>query len=282
MILCAGEALIDMLPEGGRWRPVPGGAALNTALWAAHLGAEVGYAGPLSTDPFGQDLRATLCGAGVDLSAAPETERPTTLAFVHLEGGDARYSFYDTGAAGRDWDRSDLPAVKADIGLFGGISLTHGRSAAALEALQAEMPLSMLDLNIRPALIGAPEAYRARLQRMMARAAIVKISDEDADWFGPLPQTSALLCRTHGAAGAEVLWPGGRLVVPAPSARVVDTIGAGDAFNAHLLAGLQSAGLLLQDRLRSLSEGELAPILRAAVAGASRSTESPGAGPEAD
>lgn len=282
MILCAGEALIDMLPEGECWRPVPGGAALNTALWAAHLGAEVGYAGPLSTDPFGQRLRATLRAAGVDLSAAPETVRPTTLAFVHLEGGEARYSFYDTGAAGRDWDRGDVPAVEAEIGLFGGISLTHGRSAEALEALQAEVPLSMLDLNIRPALIPEPEAYRARLRRMMARAAIVKISDEDVDWFGALPQTSALLCRTHGAAGAELLWPGGRLALPAPSARVIDTIGAGDAFNAYLLTGLQKAGLLRQDRLRSLREEALAPILRAAVIGASRSTESAGAGPTSE
>src|SRR5690606_27308734 len=82
VILCCGEALIDMLPAGDGFRPSPGGAVYNTALALGRLGVATGFLWPLSRDPFGAMLRAPLAEAGVDLTLAPDSPRPTPLAFV--------------------------------------------------------------------------------------------------------------------------------------------------------------------------------------------------------
>ena len=88
MILCCGEALIDMIPQAdGALMPHPGGAALNTAIALARLDTEVGLLAGLSRDPMGQLLRDALAAEGVDLSLAVMDERPTTLAIVSMRDG---------------------------------------------------------------------------------------------------------------------------------------------------------------------------------------------------
>ncbi len=101
MILCSGESLIDMVPEGASYRPLPGGAVYNTAIALGRMGADTGYLWPISRDSFGQTLLGPLSEAHVDTSLCPRSDRLTTLAFVTLTGGEARYSFYDEGSAGR-------------------------------------------------------------------------------------------------------------------------------------------------------------------------------------
>ena len=119
MIICCGEALIDMLPrqaEGGgaAFLPTPGGAVFNTAIALGRLGAPVGFFTGLSTDLFGTMLQAALAAAGVDFSTAVVRDRPTTLAFVTLEDGQARYAFYDENTAGRMLTAGDLPDLAGD------------------------------------------------------------------------------------------------------------------------------------------------------------------------
>ena len=89
MILCCGESLIDMVPEGASYRPLPGGAVYNTAIALGRMGADTGYLWPISRDSFGQTLLAPLAEAHVDTSLCPRSDRLTTLAFVTLTGGEA-------------------------------------------------------------------------------------------------------------------------------------------------------------------------------------------------
>ena len=111
MILCCGEALIDMVPEGGLFRPLPGGSVYNTAVGLGRLGARTGFLWPISRDPFGAMLLGPLEEAGVATDLCPRVDRPTTLAFVTLTDGEARYDFYDEGTAGRMFSPEDLPAL---------------------------------------------------------------------------------------------------------------------------------------------------------------------------
>lgn len=282
MILCAGEALIDMLPrdlsEGGTgFAPHAGGSVFNTAIALGRLGAPVQFFSGLSSDLFGDILRRELAASGVDSSPAAISDRPTTLAFVTLTDGHASYAFYDENTAGRMISASDLPAsIEADALFFGGISLVVEPCATAYEALmQREAParVTMIDPNIRPGFITDEPAYRRRLTAMLGMADIIKTSDEDLDWITGNTDAAALLARTgaravlltKGDAGVSIVTAAGTLEVPAEKAQVVDTVGAGDTFSAGFLAHLQSQGLLTKD---TLAQAPLAALGDAAGFGA--------------
>src|SRR5690606_94887 len=89
MILCAGESLIDMVPQADAWRALPGGAVYNTAIALGRMAVDTGYLWPISRDGFGQALLRPLAAAGVDTGLCPRSDRLTTLAFVTLAGGEA-------------------------------------------------------------------------------------------------------------------------------------------------------------------------------------------------
>ncbi|MBM2577790.1 carbohydrate kinase [Jannaschia sp. Os4] len=253
MILCAGEALIDMLPretaDGPGFYPAVGGAVLNTAVALGRLGAPVAMHTGLSTDLFGDLIAARMAESGVEDRAA-RADRPTTLAFVKLTDGQAEYAFYDENTAGRLLSPEDAPSLDGIDTLFlGGISLAVEPCADTYEVLAAstDLPL-MIDPNVRPGFVADAERYRARIRRLLARASVVKLSDEDMDWLGTTPaEVLALgphtICLTEGAKGATAITARGEVRVPARKVEVVDTVGAGDTFNAGVLAVLAEAGL---------------------------------------
>lgn len=194
MILSCGEALIDMLPRETTlgepaFSPYAGGAVFNTAIALGRLGAPSAFFTGLSTDLFGEILDQTLAASRVDTSLCARSSRPTTLAFVKLVNGQATYAFYDENTAGRLLSEVDLPALPDSIGtlFFGGISLVNDPAASSYEALQTRAArdgrVTMIDPNIRPGFITDQPTYRARIERMMARADIVKLSDEDLHWL---------------------------------------------------------------------------------------------------
>ena len=273
MILCCGESLIDMLPRetaaGERaFAPYAGGAVFNTAIALGRLGAHVQFFSGISSDLFGDQLRAELAASQVDSAPSHVSDRPTTLAFVTLKDGHASYAFYDENTAGRMLTSDDLPQVAAEALFFGGISLMVEPCGAAYEALmlrEAGTRLTMIDPNIRPSFIRDADAYRARIKRMTAVADIIKMSDEDLMWLQGDHDAAALLgdgatqvvLLTRGAEGVTVVTRAGRFDVPARKATVVDTVGAGDTFNAGFLAGLDRAGLLSKDALRGAGEAAL-------------------------
>lgn len=280
MILCCGEALIDMIPApmtDGRdgFVPHPGGAVFNTAIALGRLGVRVGLLSGLSRDRFGGYLTEALSASHVDAALAVKSDRPTTLAFVHLVDGQASYSFFDENSAGRMLTPADMPTLPDDVtALFmGGISLACDPGAdayAALLAREGGERAVMLDPNIRPGFIRDADRYRARLGRMIAQADIVKLSDEDLDWIAPDPLSvrekidaildagPAIVLLTRGAQGATgFLADGTEVQAPAETVEIKDTVGAGDTFNAGVLAKLSELDLLRKSDLRAISADAL-------------------------
>jgi fructokinase len=293
MILCAGEALIDMLPcesmhAERAFAPHTGGAAFNMAVALGRLGTPVALFTGLSSDMFGDQLRAGLAPAGVEDRSAL-SDRPTTLAFVELVNGSARYAFFDENTAGRMLTPAELPGLEdvAAVAL-GGISLAVEPCGNAYETLCARAAATcmiMLDPNIRPAFIRDETDYRARLTRMMAVSDIVKLSDEDLDWWnggdvaGVLAAGPRMLVMTKGAEGAVAFRTGGTVEVPARPAKVIDTIGAGDTFNAGFLAGLADADALSKTAVADLPEATLRAALTLGVRAAAITVSRAGANP---
>ena len=282
MILCAGEALIDMLPRQSTsgenaFAPLAGGSVFNTAIALGRLDAHVQFFSGLSSDLFGDVLRAELTASKVDSSPASISDRPTTLAFVKLTNGHASYAFYDENTAGRLITANDLPEVTADAIFFGGISLVVEPCAAAYQALmlrEAPTRVTMIDPNIRPGFIKDIARYRARLDHMLALADIVKVSDEDLNWINPAPLAlrdkvadllnngPSVVILTRGSEGATgYLADGAEVQVPALKTEVVDTVGAGDTFNAGVLAKMSELGQLHKDALRRITPEVLAEAL---------------------
>ena len=239
--------------------PLAGGAVMNTAVALGRLGADVQFFSGLSNDLFGELLKEHLEASNVDVSSVSWSDRPTTLAFVKLVDGHASYAFYDEDTAGRMLSTDDLPEVSADAMFFGGISLVVEPCASAYEALmmrEAGSKLTMIDPNVRPSFIKDEQVYRDRMSRMMAAADVVKTSDEDLEWLTGSADATSLLSEstkvvllTKGSAGVTVLTANGATDVPAQKVEVVDTVGAGDTFNAGFLAGLAQQGCLSKEEL---------------------------------
>ncbi len=300
MILCCGEALIDMLPRQTRdgaaaFAPHPGGAVFNTAIALGRLEIPTGFFSGLSTDMFGTMLVSALEESGVDTSRAVRSARPTTLAFVELVDGQAKYAFYDENTAGRMLGSGNLPDLGegVDALFFGGISLVVEPCGSAYESLMTSATsarVTMLDPNIRPGFITDEASYRARIGRMMALADIVKLSDEDLHWLEGPGDTAALaadilargpkvVCVTAGARGATGYTARGAVSAEAPRVTVADTVGAGDTFNAGLLAGLHRSNSLTSDALAALGDDDLRRALELGVRAAAVTVSREGANP---
>ncbi len=299
MILCCGEALIDMLPrtstEGEAcYAPYAGGAVFNTAIALGRLGAKIGFYSGIAQDMMGEVLTETLVNSKVDTSTVVYSDRPSTVAFIKLVDGQATYAFYDENTAGRMLSKDDLPTeVAADTLFFGGISLPVDPCGATYEALchrEAANKVIMIDPNIRPGFIRDEATYRARIEGMLAVADIIKVSDEDLTWlFGEgdmmdhakklISNGAKLVCITEGAKGSYGITAENVVFVEAQKATVVDTVGAGDTFNAGVLASLQSAGKLTKAAVAELDEETIRTALslgnRAAAVTVSRAGANP-------
>lgn len=261
MIIVAGDALVDLIVRSdGSITAVPGGGPYNSARAIGRLGTQVSWIGGLSTDRFGRELEAGLTGAGVDLSMAQRTDLPTTLALAEIGAdGAASYRFYtDSTSAPSVYPEGltgGLPA-EADAVLTGTLGFVLEPMATTLEGMVASLPpdlLLMIDPNCRPSITRDPDAFRARLTRVLARADVVKVSTEDLAFLVPGSHTEAavafvqslgprVVLVTDGPAPVRVRVDGVEHQVPAPTVEVVDTIGAGDTFGGAFLACLVQGG----------------------------------------
>ncbi|MAM08961.1 MAG: carbohydrate kinase [Rhizobiaceae bacterium] len=300
MILCCGEALIDMLPrETDRgepaFAPYAGGAVCNTAVALARLGRKTGFFSGISSDLMGDIIREKLDASKVDHSYVAVSDRPTTLAFVKLVNGSASYAFYDENTAGRMITGDDLPEIGDDCAAmhFGAISLIPEPCGSTYEALlmrEADRRVISLDPNIRPTFITDADSHRARIERMAAKSDIVKFSDEDLDWFGLegslddkarhwIAAGASLVVITCGADGAIGYTGEHKVEVPSEKVAVVDTVGAGDTFDAGILASLDIAGLLTKEQIRTLAPEAIAEALALGARAAAVTVSRAGANP---
>jgi fructokinase len=300
MILCCGEALIDMLPrtttEGeAAFAPYVGGAVFNSAIALGRLGAPAGFFSGLSSDLFGGQFREALGASKVSSTYAHTSPKPTTLAFVRLTNGQATYTFYDENTAGRMLTVEDLPKLGAEIEamLFGAISLISEPAGSAYEEFmrrEHESRVMMLDPNIRPNFIPDKAKHLRRIREMMAMADIVKLSDEDLKWFDEagshedvvrnwLDRGPKFIVVTHGGEGAVGYSKTHKVTVMPRKVKVVDTVGAGDTFNAGILASLHEQGLLTKAAIGSLSEDAIRKALELGAKAAAVTVSRAGANP---
>jgi fructokinase len=265
-VVVAGEALVDLVPEpGGALRPLLGGGPFNTARALGRLGVPTAFVGAVSRDPFGNQLAATLAADGVRLEDTLRTELPTSLAVAHLDAaGSATYRFYFGGSSAE----SLTPAVavaalphRTSAIFAGGLGLVLEPLSSAVDAIverAASHALVMVDPNVRPSLIHDWESYSARLKRIVCRADVVKVSDDDLRALAPgrapetvaralLEQGPSLVLLTLGADGAIAFGSFGSRRVAAPRVTVADTIGAGDTFSGCWLGRWFEAGFPLSD-----------------------------------
>jgi fructokinase len=295
MIVVAGEALFDLVLEDTEdLQAHPGGGPFNTARTLGRLDQPVGYLGRLSTDRFGTRLRQLLIDDQVRLDTVVSTDEPTTLALAELDpAGSARYRFYAAGtsAAGLTPEAA-LAALPPRVEMLhvGTLGLVLEPTAQAVEAVVehvAGRALIAVDPNCRPSIIEDEAGYRARLHRVLARADVVKVSEEDVAWLDPsrppveaarglLELGPAAAVLTRGADGAVAITRDAEVAVPAPPVQVVDTIGAGDAFGGGFLAWWRRAGHS-REQLADLST--VVEATRFACLVAARTTERAGASP---
>ena len=294
-----GEALIDFVPttspDGPAFAPRPGGSPFNAAKAAAQAGAPVGFLGAISTDLFGERLMADLEAHGVDGSRAPRPDDPCTLAFVALEGGAARYAFYNRQSATALMapDPAGFTPGVGDILSFGSISLIDLPGAdniASFALAHAGKAMVAIDPNARPTMTPDPEAWRARIASITDVAGVIKLSDEDLDLLAPgvdadtyaaqrLAGGAGLVVVTHGDRGAVGYGHGGTVTVPGRPAQVVDTVGAGDTLMGSVLAELVHRGLNSRAALTGMGGDTLGEILTYGVTAAALNCEASGCAP---
>ena len=262
MIVVCGEALIDVIRNGdGTQRAAPGGGPFNTARALARLGVPTAFLGRLSNDTFGSQLVAALKADGVHLELASVGPEATSIAVADVDSeGLADYQFLVQGTSAPNLTPEMIPARLEDdvnalhVGTLGLVLEPMASTLLEVVRREREGRVVMIDPNIRVGLMPDNE-YRERLHAVLSESTIVKASDADLTWLYPdltykraaerlLGEGVRMVVVTLGAEGAFAAHRDVRLSVAAVPIDVVDTIGAGDAFGAGLLAWLHDHAAL--------------------------------------
>jgi fructokinase len=272
--LVIGEALIDIV-RGRDIAEHVGGSPLNVAVGLAKLGREVDFLTHIGDDANGRRIADYVKAAGVQLvSGSVEAARTPTAVATLAEDGSAGYAF------DLEWQLSGTPPVTPPLFVHtGSIAAVRDPGCLAVAALIDAYRVSAtvtFDPNVRPSLIVDRHQARERIEHLVERSDIVKVSDEDLRWIDPnrepeqtartwLTLGPAIVAVTMGDRGAVALCAAGRAAVAARPVQVVDTVGAGDAFMVGLLDTLWELGMLGQRAaLRGIGLDPLTSALEAA------------------
>jgi fructokinase len=284
MFVVAGEALMDVFtgattPTGIALDARIGGSPLNVAFGLARMGLRVAFLGGISNGELGGRLVEALRAEGVSLDAVHRSDAPTTLSLIGVDArGVPEYAFYGTGAADRTLPLAALERMPADARLLhvGSYTMVVGETAATQRALvdqvRGKAVVSYdpnLRLNVEPDLA----AWRDTLEWMLPRTDVLKLSDEDLGLLYPgidaaafaadcLGKGAGLVALTRGSKGAFAWHASGVCDIPPEWVDVIDTVGAGDTFQAALLARLDELGVLSPDGVRGMNAEALLDAMR--------------------
>lgn len=283
MFLVCGEALLDVFstgetPTGLALDGRVGGSPFNVAVGLARLAQPVAFFGGISRGFVGERLMRTLAAEGVDTAWVHRSDAPSTLSLVGLDAqGVPSYAFYGAGAADRELDAQALAALPSrwraiHLGSYATVVAPIAATLRALVDRERERALIAYDPNVRLNVEPDLAVWRATLAAMQSRAHLLKISDEDLALLQPgmTPEAFArealaagvrLVVVTRGGRGA-LGWTAARHAAAAPvPVSVVDTVGAGDTFQAALLTWLAEQGRLSPDGLAALDADALQALL---------------------
>jgi fructokinase len=296
MIVVCGEALLDVFTMGETRTGLAleanvGGSPFNLAMGLARLGQSVGFFGAISTGFAGDVLLRALQSEGVDTAAVARKAAPTTLSLVGLDAqGVPSYSFYGLGCADRLLDSADLRRLPATLGalcLGSYASVVEPGATALRELVEREKGRSLIafDPNVRLSVEPDVGLWKTQMEWMLSRVDLLKISHEDLAALYPdlpvpafaqraLEQGARLVVVTCGALGALAWTPNSSVSIRPETVVVVDTVGAGDTFQAALITWLVEHDALNRTALAALDpdclHGALTFAARAAAVTCSR------------
>jgi fructokinase len=291
MYLVCGEALFDFFSENDvnaqaskvNYKAIAGGSPFNVAVGLRRLGIDVALFAGLSSDYLGRRLQQVLQEEGVRPDYLQDVDAPTTLAMVAVGAdGSPHYSFRGEGCADRQLLPGHLPELGAEVrGLhIGSFSLVVQPIADTLLALvrrESGKRLISLDPNVRLNPEPNIELWRERINTLVEHADLIKVSDEDLNLLYPerdpqsvihgwLEHRCQLVFLTRGGQGATVFSRRhGSWSAPACAVVMADTVGAGDTFQAALIAWLTEQQLDSVEGLQRLSREQIDAMLTFAV-----------------
>lgn len=269
MFVVCGEALIDIFLENNTqsnsgqfpMEACVGGSPFNVAIGLARLDQPSALLTGLSDDMFGERLSSVLTAEGVSQELIVKKQLPTTVAFIQKdEEGVPTYSFYGEGTADRSLEVSDV-----DIGIenptaihLGSYSIVAQPTADSLLALVKKFSgkcLISLDPNIRSLVEPDMKVWQKRVEELVKLSDVVKVSDEDLGLMYPnsdpeeiiekwLATGLKLIVLTKGGDGSSLWSKSAKASIETPKIKVVDTVGAGDTYQAALL---YSVSLLVEE-----------------------------------
>ncbi|MEE9320977.1 MAG: carbohydrate kinase [Granulosicoccus sp.] len=266
MFLCCGDALFDLFASPGgskgsiNLNGTVGGSPLNVAVGLARMDNPTGFLCKNSFDVFGTRIQQFLADNDVSLDWLISSSQNSTLAIVELDDqGVATYVFYTDNTADISLQVAELPkTLPTDIGLIhvGSYSTAvdpTGSSLLSLVQREQNQRLISYDPNIRPSIEPDLDIWRERFSGYAATAKLIKASDEDiATLFGAdcafdefaadaISQGTELVFVTRGGNGALAYsCSGEQFSADGIAVDVIDTVGAGDTFQAAVLHGLQA------------------------------------------
>jgi fructokinase len=252
LVVGIGELLWDLLPDGRQM----GGAPANFAFHAQALGASSAIVSAVGDDRSGREILEELGRRGLERSGiAVVSGAPTGTVTVALDAGGIPHYTIHEGVA---WDvlpwttgLGDL-AARADAVCFGSLAQRSPVSRTTIGAfLDATGPdcLRVLDLNLRQAYFS-----RETVHGLLGRATVLKLNDDELatvagmlSFPGPESRVLAalleayplsLIALTKGPSGSRLFGRGVDIIDPGHPVETADTVGAGDAFTAALVAGM--------------------------------------------
>lgn len=283
MIVVCGEALMDVFdagatPTGQALDARIGGSPYNVALGLARLAQPVAFCGGISTGFLGERLMRSLADEGIGTGCVQRLDAPSSMCLVGLDGqGVPRYDFQGERGADRWLTRDVLdqlpPGVKAvHLGSYAAVVEPVASVYAELVQRMRGTALIAYDPNVRTVVEPDLGRWRDRLGWMLPHTQVLKISDEDLEQLFPgaaesdlvkawLAAGPDLVVITRGSRGATAYAGAAAVHRASVSVTVVDTVGAGDTFQAAMLAFLAERGRLSPTGAQAMDATSLGAML---------------------